>query len=218
MSARTPPVVRRARIGRWRVATVRLAAAIGSALVAGTVHAADGAARIDALVQAQCAFCHGLDGENATPAFPRLAAQNADYVASQLAAFRSGARRNAVMQGVAAQLDPKDFAAIGAWFAARPAQAHPGADPGLAFAGKALWNGGNVPAGVPACMTCHGADGHGGPLVPRLAGQHPEYVVRQLKQFGTRSKTPDNASMHLIAQRLTDAEMKAVAAFVAGLR
>lgn len=217
MSARTAPDARRARNGRWRAAARRLAAASALGLFACAAHAAD-AARIDALVQAQCAFCHGLDGENATPAFPRLAAQNADYVANQLAAFRSGARKNAVMQGVAAQLDPKDFAAIGAWFAARPAQAHPGADPGLAFAGKALWNGGNVPAGVPACMTCHGADGHGGPLVPRLAGQHPEYVVRQLKQFGTRSKTPDNASMHLIAQRLTDAEMKAVAAYVAGLR
>lgn len=192
--------------------------ALALACVATSAPAADEAARIESLVQAQCALCHGTDGENGTPAFPRLAAQNADYVARQLAAFRTGARRNAVMQGVAAQLEPKDFAAIGAWFAARPAQAHPGSDPSLAFAGRALWNAGNVPAGVPACTTCHGADAHGGPLVPRLAGQHPEYVVRQLRHFGTRAKTPDNASMHLIAQRLTEAEMTAVAAYVAGLR
>lgn len=188
------------------------------AFLAVPAAAADEAARIDALVQGQCATCHGVDGENATPAFPRLAAQHADYVARQLAAFRSGARRNATMQGVAAALDPKDFAAIGAWYAARPAQAHPVADRGLAFAGKALWNGGNVPAGVPACASCHGADGRGGPQVPRLAGQHPEYVVRQLATFAARATTPDNASMHLIATRLTDAERQAVAAYVAGLK
>jgi cytochrome c553 len=209
-------------VGTARGAATRRATTFAAAIAIATATAprarADEAARIEALVQGQCAICHGTDGENATPAFPRLAAQNADYVARQLAAFRSGARRNATMQGVVAQLEPKDFAAIGAWYASRPAQAHPSGDPGLAFAGKALWNGGNLPAGVPACATCHGADGHGGPLVPRLAGQHPEYVVRQLKTFGTRAKTHDNASMHLIAQRLTDAEMRAVAAWVAGLR
>ena len=75
-----------------------------------------------------------------------------------------------------------------------------------------------MPSGVPACVTCHGKDGQGREAIPRLAGRHAMYVMRQLKQFGAREQTCDNASLHLIARRLSDAERRAVAAFVSGMK
>ena len=202
----------------WTPRTVAAALILLTMPVAGGFARAADAARAEEIVQGQCAVCHGADGESSTPAFPRLAGQNAVYVARQLAAFKSGVRRSPTMQPMVAELDASDFAALGAWYASRPTHVHPVDDPGLAFAGRALWNTGNVPAGVPACATCHGADGHGDEAIPRLAGQHALYVVRQLKQFGGRDRTRDNASMHLIASRLSEADMRAVAAFVSGMK
>jgi cytochrome c553 len=200
-------------------AVAMLAAAAGArgSDAAPGARAAD-MARAEEIVQGQCAVCHGPDGESSTPAFPRLAGQNATYVARQLAAFKSGARRSPTMQPMVTELSEADFAALGAWYASRPTHVHPVEDPAVAFAGRALWTGGNVPAGVPACVACHGADGHGGEAIPRLAGQHAMYVVRQLRQFGTREKTAENASMHLIAGRLSEAEMRAVASFISGMK
>ncbi len=208
---------------RAAVAALGVIAMLAAAAGARGSDAAPGAraadlARAEEIVQGQCAVCHGPDGESSTPAFPRLAGQNATYVARQLAAFKSGARRNSTMQPMVAELSEADFAALGAWYASRPTHVHPVEDPALAFAGRALWTGGNVTAGVPACVACHGADGHGGEAIPRLAGQHAMYVVRQLRQFGAREKTAENASMHLIASRLSEAEMRAVAAFVSGMK
>jgi len=205
-------------MNRWTPRTVAAALCLLSMPLAGGAARAADAARAEEIVQGQCSICHGPDGENSTPAFPRLAGQNAVYVARQLAAFKTGVRRSPTMQPMVAELSEADFAALGAWYASRPTHVHPVEDPGLAVAGRALWTVGNTPAGVPACAICHGADGHGGEAIPRLAGQHAMYVYRQLKQFGGRDTTRDNASMHLIASRLSDADMRAVSAFVSGMK
>jgi len=94
------------------------------------------------------------------------------------------------------------------------------ADPKLAKAGEAIYRGGIASAGVPACMACHGPGGAGnGPAgYPRIGGQHAQYVQTQLENFkkGERSNDP-NAMMRDIAGRLSDQQIKEVAAYVSGL-
>jgi cytochrome c553 len=150
--------------------------------------------------------------------FPRLAGQNAAYVARQLADYRAGKRKSSTMQPMVEDLAPEDFKALGAYFSTRPTMGHALADPELAQVGRFVYLRGNPYSGVAACATCHGANAHGTETLPRLAGQHAQYTENQLKQFNTRERTNDNAVMHGIASKLSELELKAVAAYLSGLQ
>jgi cytochrome c553 len=176
------------------------------------------AERGEAIVQGKCFICHGSAGESSSPVFPRLAGQNAAYVARQLADYRSGKRKSSTMQPMVEDLTADDFTALGAYFASRPSVGHEVADPDLAQMGRFIFLRGNPYAGVAACATCHGADAHGSEGLPRLAGQHAQYTENQLKQFNARERSNDNAVMHGIASKLTELELKAVAAYLSGLK
>lgn len=175
-------------------------------------------ARAEEIVQGKCFICHGAEGESSSPVFPRLAGQNANYVARQLADYRSGKRKSSTMQPMVEDLTPADFQALGAFFASRPTIGHAVADPELAQMGRFIYARGNPYSGVAACATCHGADAHGTDTLPRLAGQHAQYTENQLKQFNKRERTNDNAVMHGIASKLTELELKAVASYISGLK
>jgi cytochrome c553 len=175
-------------------------------------------ARAEEIVQGKCFICHGAEGESSSPVFPRLAGQNANYVARQLADYRSGKRKSTTMQPMVEDLTPADFQALGAFFASRPTIGHAVADPELAQMGRFIYARGNPYSGVAACATCHGADAHGTDTLPRLAGQHAQYTENQLKQFNKRERTNDNAVMHGIASKLTELELKAVASYISGLK
>ena len=187
------------------------------AAVAGSAHA-DDAKRAEEIVQGKCFICHGADGESSSPVFPRLAGQNAAYVARQLADYKAGRRRSSTMQPMVEDLAPADFAALGSWYATRPTHVHKVEDEELSQVGRFVYNRGNPYSGVAACSTCHGPAGHGTDQLPRLAGQHAQYVENQLKQFNKRERTNDNAIMHAIASRLSELEMKAVASYLSGLK
>lgn len=193
------------------------AASLLAAAGVAPARAAD-AARAQEIVAGKCFICHGADGESSSPLFPRLAGQHAAYIARQLADYKSGRRKSSAMQPMVDDLSAVDFAALGAYFAARPAQAHAVADTQLAAAGHQLFDRGNPGAGVAACVECHGAAGHGTESLPRLAGQHAQYTENQLRQFAKRERTNDNAVMHAIASRLSAHEVKAVAAYISGLK
>jgi cytochrome c553 len=186
-------------------------------VVASAVHA-DEAARAEEIVQSQCAICHGADGESSTPVFPRLAAQHADYVARQLADFQSGRRKSPVMEPMAKDLAQADMQAIGRWFESRPARTHDVADPALAAQGREVYERGIRAAGVPACKKCHGLQGEGTDSLPRVGGQHAQYLEKQLRAFGKRERTNDNEVMQTIAARISDAELRAVSSYISGLR
>ncbi len=174
--------------------------------------------RAEEIVQGKCFLCHGADGESSSPVFPRLAGQNATYVARQLADYRSGKRVSTTMQPMVADLTPADFAAIGAWYASRPTHVHAVDDPDLAQVGRFVFLRGNPWTGVAACASCHGPAAAGTENLPRLAGQHAQYTENQLRQFNRRERTNDNAVMHTIASKLTELETKAVAAYLSGLK
>ena len=175
-------------------------------------------ARAEEIVQGKCFICHGADGESSSPVFPRLAGQNAGYVARQLADYKSGKRRSTTMQPMVEDLGTEDFAALGKYFATRATHVHPVEDTELAQVGRFVYVRGNPYSGVAACSTCHGPTGQGTDTLPRLAGQHAQYTENQLKQFNKRERTNDNAVMHGIASRLSELEIKAVASYLSGLK
>jgi cytochrome c553 len=175
-------------------------------------------ARGEEIVQAKCFICHGAEGESSSPAFPRLAGQNPSYVLRQLSDYKSGKRKSSTMQPMVEDLVEPDFKALGAFFASRTTHGHEVQDPELAAVGLYIYKRGNPDAGVAACAGCHGANAHGSETLPRLAGQHAQYTLNQLKQFNKRERTNDNAVMHGIASKLTELEAKAVSAYLSGLK
>jgi cytochrome c553 len=195
-----------------RLCIVALALLLGSSATR-----ADDVKRAEEIVQGKCFICHGADGESSSPLFPRLAGQHARYVERQLADYKSGRRKSSAMQPMVEDLSAADFKALGLYFESRRPQAHAVADPDLAQAGQTIFARGIPSNGVAACSGCHGARGAGTETLPRLAGQHAQYTERQLKAFDKRERTNDNAVMHSIASKLSEKEMKAVAAYISGL-
>jgi cytochrome c553 len=172
-------------------------------------------ARAEEIVSGRCFLCHGLDGESASPVFPRLAGQHSDYIAKQLADFKAGKRKSDTMKPQAEELTPEEMKALGAYFQNKKAGSRPVKDPELLGVGKFVFNRGNQFTGLPSCASCHGAKGLGTPQLPRLAGQHPRYIEDQLKQFNKRERTNDNAVMHTVASKLSELETHAVAEYIA---
>lgn len=176
-------------------------------------------ARGQTLASQACAGCHGADGNSGIPANPSLAGQHAGYIAKQLAEFKSGARKNAVMMGFAAALSPQDMLDLGAFYARQAPTPRAAGDRELAQAGLKLYRGGNAANGLPACAGCHSPNGAGIPAqYPRLAGQHAEYTAAQLRAFRAGERGNDaNAVMRSIAARLSDRDIQALAEYTSGL-
>ena len=174
-------------------------------------------ARAKKIVAGSCFLCHGIEGESATELFPRLAAQNAAYIAKQLANFKSGERKSEVMPRMVGALTPEDMRALGLYFSRQPSPPHPPADAALAARGMVVYRQGGAATEVAACVGCHGERGHGSESLPRLAGQVASYLATQLRNFGARVRTNDNAVMHTIAAKMTEGEIHAVSEYLAGL-
>lgn len=201
------------------MAPIRFALLVAVAALAGPVSetvAAD-LERARRIVSGRCFLCHGMSGESSSEVFPRLATQNANYVAKQLRDFQSGRRKGSTMNDMVAGLSGEDISALGAFFAAEKADPHVPADAELASVGRYLYSRGNPYSGVAACATCHGPDAHGTETLPRLAGQQAPYLEGQLRQFGKRARTNDNAVMHAIASKLTELEIKALSEYLASV-
>jgi cytochrome c553 len=183
-------------------------------------------ARAQAIVNQVCVACHGTDGNSTSPANPNLAGQPAAYIALQLAHFKAGIRTNPVMQGMAAALTPEDMRALGAYFSQQKPKGMAAKDAELVRAGQKLYRGGDAATGLPACAACHAPDGAGVPKnYPRLAGQYPDYIYTQLKAFkaGDRGADKDGKDVNgrimvTIADKMSEAQMKAAAEYTSGLR
>ncbi len=173
-----------------------------------------------AIVTQVCAACHSMDGNSATPANPSLAGQGYDYLNKQLTDFKSGERKSAVMGGMVANLSPADMKNLAAYFSEKQAKERTAKDMEKALLGQKIYRGGVQGSGVPACASCHGANGQGIPVqFPRLAGQHADYTLLQLNNFRAGDRANDAAKMmRVIAAKMTPQEMEAVAQYIEGLR
>jgi cytochrome c553 len=189
---------------------------------------ADGSVQAGATKAAVCFSCHGPNGNSQNPEWPRLAGQNAVYIAEQLHLFKDGIRKNPVMQPMAATLSDQDIDNVAVFFAAQTLTGLE-ADPSYWKAGEALYMHGDDTRGIPACVACHGPSGRGNPAAgyPALEAQQSVYVVSELERYanGTRysgpdatTATPNSIIMFDIAKRLTPEQIRDVASYVQGLR
>ncbi|WP_170164990.1 c-type cytochrome [Inmirania thermothiophila] len=155
---------------------------------------------------ALCVRCHGDHGNTARPDIPRLAGQNPYYLLDQLARFASGDRSHYVMTPLARQLGPEERRQVAVFFAVQEG-GREAADPALAARGEAVFQA--------RCRACHGDGVAGRAGYPRLAGQHPEYVVRQLERFRSGDRRRHSEVMAQVAASLGEDEIRAVAHYVA---
>lgn len=177
---------------------------------------------------AVCGACHGADGNSMVSMFPKLAGQGERYLAKQIQDIKSGARAVPQMAGLTDNLSDQDIADIAAYFSSKTVQVG-AAKKELVEAGQKIYRGGKPEAGIPACASCHGANGLGmaDAGFPALTGQHADYVEAQLKAFraagrgdetGTkRTNDGENMMMRSTASRLSDADIKALSSYINGL-
>lgn len=163
-----------------------------------------------------CASCHGPHGNSISSAFPRLAGQQAAYIEVQLKAFKDHTRGDpyaqAYMWGMASQLDEGTMKRLGTYYAAeRPIPGRTG-DAARMAKGKNIYNNGLPEAGILACSSCHGENAQGKDTIPRLAGQHPEYLVKQLAAFKSMQRA-NNPVMHAMTDKMSLEQMQAVAEY-----
>jgi cytochrome c553 len=176
------------------------------------------AAHAQLLAVTVCGTCHGPHGNSTHPKYPRLAGQNANYIAAQLKSFRGQTRGDpdavGYMWGMAAELDDATIDALASYYSKQKPEPSPRGDAALIARGREVYEHGVESEGVPACGACHGADAHGLQDFPRLASQHAQYLLKQLASF--QSNMRNVAVMHGVAQNLRLQEMQAVAAYVEG--
>lgn len=203
-------------IGGWSVLTALVYATLAQGAAPAAVAKAD-PEKGKQVAATVCAACHGPDGNSPAPANPILAGQHAAYLEAQLSAYKSGARPNPIMAGMTAALTPDDMRNVAAWFSQQAPKPSVARDAALAARGQQIWRAGIRQGNVPACAGCHGAAGAGIPTqYPRLAGQYAEITFGWLKAYATGGR--NHGVMAPIAVRLSEADMKAVAEYIAGLR
>ncbi|HLY55314.1 MAG TPA: c-type cytochrome [Stellaceae bacterium] len=202
-----------------------VAAAVLATLVAAPLAAAWGETPEDLAERVTgtahiCSSCHGREGRSTSPTFPNLAGQQKEYLVNQLKAFRDKSRADpharTYMFGMAAGLDDAVIDGL-ADFYSKQTPASPTTGDAIAIdAGRKIFENGIDARSVPACSACHGDQAQGAGAVPRLASQHPAYLVRQLSAFQTQSRA--NEIMHDNSKNLTPQEIDQVSAFFASLR
>ncbi|ERI52460.1 cytochrome c4 [Pseudomonas sp. AOB-7] len=169
---------------------------------------------------AVCGACHGADGNSPAPNFPKLAGQGERYLLKQLHDIKSGNRQVVEMTGMLDNLSDQDMADIAAYFASQQMSVG-AADPKLVERGEALFRGGKLEEGMPACTGCHSPNGAGLDAAgfPQLGGQHATYVAKQLTDFreGNRTNDGDAMIMRAIAAKLSNKDIEAVSSFIQGL-
>jgi cytochrome c553 len=183
------------------------------------------ATRGQAIASAVCVACHGPDGNSPLAANPKLAGQHPEYLLKQMKNFKPAdgkqpERVNAIMNGMIAAYDEGQMRDLATYFAAQTQKGEAAKSRETIELGQKLYRGGDQAKGLPACAACHGPAGAGIPAqYPRIGGQFPEYTELQLKSFrdGARANDP-NKMMRMVALKMTDAEIKAVSDYIAGLR
>ena len=172
----------------------------------------------EAKFTAVCVACHAADGNSGVPAYPKLSQQHPEYLVKQLRDYKSGARKNAIMQGFASQLSDDDMKNIAFWVASKKVKPGFAKDKELVVLGERIYRGGVSDRQIAACAGCHNPTGAGNPAqYPRLGGQHADYTAAQLTSFrdGVRN---NSLPMTQVAAKLNDREIRALADYIAGLR
>lgn len=210
-------------LSMFSAATLVLAATAQASEPEKTVYQGN-AAKGQPIASAVCGACHGADGNSPTAVNPKLAGQHAAYLVKQMKNFKANAegkieRNNAIMNGMIAPYTEEQMKDFAAYFASQKSKGGEMKDKKNLELGQKLYRAGDASKGLPACAACHGPKGSGMPAqYPRLAGQYAEYTETQLKSFRLGERANDtNKMMQMIAIKMTDAEIRAVSDYIAGL-
>jgi cytochrome c553 len=164
-----------------------------------------------------CSNCHGVTGESVSPSFPKLAGQQKEYLAAQLADFkghdRSDSRGTQYMWGFT-HLTTKQVDELADYFSSQPPMRANSGQSALLARGEQIFTNGVAENEVVACMTCHGPKAEGNATFPRLAGQHASYIVEQIKVFKLTDQRPRGAAMKQVTHALSDPDIAAVAQYL----
>jgi len=158
-----------------------------------------------------CAACHGVDGNSASGQFPSLAGQNARYIYLQLRDFKLGRRKDPLMSPMAVNLAKDDMQDLADYFASQKA-----APTGFKADGEKAAKGKTI-ADNALCPMCHMGGFTGQNEIPRVAGQHFDYVVKQLKDFRAKKRTNDAGNMTSVIKGVSDEDIERLAHYISSL-
>ena len=157
-----------------------------------------------------CARCHGADGNSSSGLYPSLARQKEEYLIKQLHDFKSGARSNGQMSPLVGILNDQDVVTLAKFYAGENILAQRGIDEDLAKVGKEI-------AKANGCASCHQANYRGAGPIPRLSRQKRVYLEKIMKDFRDGIRTNDNGLKGAFMNVLSDADVKALSHFLAGM-
>lgn len=158
-----------------------------------------------------CGVCHGIDGNSPAVAFPNLAGQNSRYLYLQLKDFKEGRRNDPLMSPIAKQLEKNEMQTLSKYFSEqKPKPISFKSDNAKAAAGKKI-------SDDALCPMCHLGGLIGQNEIPRVAGQHPEYVRKQLLDFRARNRTNDGGNMTAYSSNLTDDDIENLVHYIGTL-
>jgi len=175
-------------------------------------------ARGKTLATETCAGCHGVDGNSETTTYPKLAGQHAVYLLKELQAYRTEHRISEIMMPMTASLSEQDMSDLALYYAGQKPRPAEVSKPELIALGKRIYLEGNTRSGVPSCDGCHEEDGSGSAKFPRVAGQHVDYTLEELKRYASGKRNYGTKIMRTVAERLTPEEAEAVAQYMAGMQ
>jgi cytochrome c553 len=166
----------------------------------------------DARTKAQLCFaCHGPDGNSTNPDYPNLAGQSWRYIYIELKDFKAGRRSDPQMSPMAANLSQDDMILLGQFFAAqKPVPIKFEADGAKVEAGRKV-------SDAVLCPMCHLGGFVGQNDIPKVAGQWPQYVKKQLADFKARRRTNDAGNMTSVAGTLSDADIENLSQYIGNL-
>ena len=212
---------------RFTLLSLLLAGVMSTAQAADHAQAAPKGdpAKGQAIGSTVCAACHGADGNSTGAPNPKLAGQHPEYLFKQMNNFKGAdgkqpERTDPIMNGMIAAFDENQMRDLAAYFGSLTQKGDQAKNRETIEQGQKLYRAGDAAKGLPACAACHGPTGAGIPAqFPRVGGQFADYIEKQLKAFrdGTRANDP-NKMMRMVAIKMTDAEIKAVSDYMAGLR
>jgi cytochrome c553 len=199
-----------AMINRTQRGCLQVLRILGMTAVALLVTAAHGQGAAPAKAEV-CVACHGTAGQSTQPQYPILAGQTSRYLYLQLRDFQEGRRSDPAMSPMVAGLSRDELRELADYFAKQT----PRRPPFQPDAEKARL--GKLKADETLCTMCHLGGFMGQNEIPRVAGQHYEYVVKQLREFKARKRTNDAGNMTSVSNTLSDADIENLGHYLAGL-
>jgi cytochrome c553 len=157
----------------------------------------------------QCVSCHGENGATLQPTFPILSGQHFYYLYVQLKDFKSGLRKNEIMGPIASQLEKSQMKLLAKYFSEQNW-------PNIGYrTSSAAEIQGEIATGAGQCVQCHLGGYEGDSRIPRLAGQHPEYLLKTMTDFKYKNRLNSAAKSSLFVSYSED-DIKAMSEYLAG--